>query len=191
MRHLAWHHNRLLLKNIIEKLLVGNIATPLDVAQPFHRCAPDANGVSSALLIGAWPRRLDAVGCVTTANRLGCKPLKEEAHAMVSAPMAGISIQSPSLTSAGSTTSGTWTADGAQGFVSYGPAGPAFPPGSTGGEARLKVALDTGATGVLTIICVLGTPPAGKSEGVTLVLGNGVSGEFTQSTEGNNVFILS
>ena len=53
------------------------------------------------------------------------------------------------------------------------------------------MALDTGATGVLTITCVLGSPPAGKSEGVTLVLGNGVSGEFTQSTEGNNVFILS
>jgi hypothetical protein len=96
-----------------------------------------------------------------------------------------------SLTSGGSTTSGTWTADAAQGFVSYGPAGPAFPPGFTGGEAKLKVTLDTGATGVLTITCVLGTPPAGKGEGVTLVLGNGVSSEFTQSTEGNNIFILS
>jgi hypothetical protein len=95
------------------------------------------------------------------------------------------------LTSGGSTTSGTWTADAAQGFVSYGPAGPAFPPGFTGGEGRLKVALDTGATGVLTITCVLGKPPAGKGEGITLVLGNGVSGEFTQSTEGNNIFILS
>lgn len=95
------------------------------------------------------------------------------------------------LTSAGSTTSGTWTADDAQGFVSYGAAGPAFPPGFTGGQARLKVTLDTGATGVLTITCVLGTPPAGKGEGVTLVLGSGVSGEFTQSTEGNNIFIAS
>jgi hypothetical protein len=53
------------------------------------------------------------------------------------------------------------------------------------------VTLDTGATGVLTITCVLGKPPAAKAEGVTLVLGNGVSGEFTQSTEGNNIFILS
>jgi hypothetical protein len=96
-----------------------------------------------------------------------------------------------SLTAGGTTTSGSWTADGAQGFVSYGPAGPDFPPGFTGGQARLKVTLDTGATGVLTITCVLGTPPAGKGEGVTLVLGNGVSGEFTQSTEGNNVFILT
>jgi hypothetical protein len=96
-----------------------------------------------------------------------------------------------SLTSAGTTTSGTWTADGAQGFVSYGSAGSAFPPGFTGGQARLKVTLDTGATGVLTITCVLGKPPAAKAEGVTLVLGNGVSGEFTQSTEGNNIFILS
>jgi hypothetical protein len=38
---------------------------------------------------------------------------------------------------------------------------------------------------------VLGSPPAGKGEGITLVLGNGVSGEFTQSKEGNNIFILS
>ena len=70
-------------------------------------------------------------------------------------------------------------------------AGPTFPPGFTGGEARLKVTLDTGATGVLTITCVLGKVPAGKGEGVTLVLGTGVSGEFTQSTEGNNIFILT
>jgi hypothetical protein len=96
-----------------------------------------------------------------------------------------------SLTSAGSTTSGTWTADSVQGFVSYGLAGPDFPPGFAGGQARLKVTLDTGARGVLTITCVLGSPPAGKGEGITLVLGNGVSGEFTQSKEGNNIFILS
>jgi hypothetical protein len=85
--------------------------------------------------------------------------------------------------------SGAWTATAVEGFVSYGPAGPHFPPGFTGGEAKLRVALSNGQTGVLTITCVLGSPPAGKMEGIHLVLGNGVSGEFTMSVEGNNVFI--
>jgi len=90
-------------------------------------------------------------------------------------------------TSAGG--SGAWTATAVQGFVSYGSAGPDFPPGFTGGEAKLRVALSNGQTGVLTIICVLGSPPAGKMEGIQLVLGSGVSGEYTMQVEGNNVFI--
>jgi hypothetical protein len=91
-----------------------------------------------------------------------------------------------SLSSGGS---GTWTVTGVQGFVSYGPAGPGFPPGFTGGEAKLKVSLSNGASGVLTIICVLGSPPAGKMEGITVILGNG--GQFTKQDGGNNVFILT
>ncbi len=91
-----------------------------------------------------------------------------------------------SLSSGGS---GTWTVTGVQGFVSYGPAGPSFPPGFTGGEAKLNVTLSNGATGVLTIICLLGSPPAGKEEGITLILGNG--GQFTKQDGGNTVFILS
>jgi hypothetical protein len=90
-------------------------------------------------------------------------------------------------TSSGGT--GTWAADAVQGFVSYGPAGPGFPPGSTGGQAKLKVTLSDGTTGVLTITCVLGSPPAGMMEGITLVLGTGVSGEYTKKVEGNNVFV--
>jgi hypothetical protein len=86
--------------------------------------------------------------------------------------------------------SGTWTATAVEGFVSYGPAGAPFPSGFTGGEAKLKISLSNGETGVLTITCVLGSPPAGKMEGITLVLGTGVSGEYTKSVEGNNVFIL-
>ena len=85
--------------------------------------------------------------------------------------------------------SGTWSADDVQGFVSYGSAGPGFPPGFTGGQAKLKVTLSDGATGVLTITCALGAPPAGKMEGITLVLGTGVSGEYTKKVEGNTVFI--
>ena len=91
-----------------------------------------------------------------------------------------------SLSSGGS---GGWSVTGVQGFVSYGPAGPGFPPGFTGGEAKLKVALDNGARGVLTVICVLGSPPAGKKEGITVILGSG--GQFTKQDGGNTVFIAS
>jgi hypothetical protein len=86
--------------------------------------------------------------------------------------------------------SGTWTATAVEGFVSYGPAGAGFPPGFTGGEAKLKISLSKGAAGVLTIICALGSPPGGKMEGITVVLGTGVSGEYTKIDGGNNVFIL-
>ena len=84
---------------------------------------------------------------------------------------------------------GTWTATAVEGFVSYGSAGPNFPPGFTGGETKLRVALSNGQTGVLTIFCVLGSPPAGKEEGIQLVLGSGASGEYTKQVEGNTVFI--
>src|SRR5207253_2957595 len=75
-----------------------------------------------------------------------------------------------SLSSGGS---GTWTVTGMQGFVSYGSAGPDFPPGFTGGEAKLAISLSNGDSGVLTIICELGSAPAGKMEGFTVVLGKG------------------
>ena len=93
------------------------------------------------------------------------------------------------VTSGGST--GTWTATDVQGFVSYGQT-PGFPlPGATGGEAKLKVSLSNGMDGVLTIICVLGSPPASKMEGITLILGAGASGEYTMQDGGNTVFIAS
>jgi hypothetical protein len=92
-----------------------------------------------------------------------------------------------SLSSGGS---GTWTVTGVQGFVSYGPAGPGFPLGLFGGEAKLDITLSNGASGVLTVICVLGSPPGSKMEGITVILGTG--GQFTKSVpeSGNTVFIL-
>lgn len=83
--------------------------------------------------------------------------------------------------------SGTWMATGVQGFVSYGPAAPPLPSFLFGGEAKLNISLSNGATGVLTIFCVLGSPPPSKEEGITVILGAG--GQFTEQAGGNTIFI--
>jgi len=82
--------------------------------------------------------------------------------------------------------SGTWSVTGVQGFVSYGEAIPQGLPGAFGGETKLKISLDNGATGVLTITCLLGRPPAGKMEGISVILGSG--GQFTKPDGGDNIF---
>jgi hypothetical protein len=86
---------------------------------------------------------------------------------------------------------GTFTATGVQGFVSYGTRLPGQhfpPPPATGGEAKLRVTLSNGQSGVLTIFCVIGSPPPSRMEGSTLVLGSGVSGEYTDEAGGNTIF---
>jgi hypothetical protein len=83
--------------------------------------------------------------------------------------------------------SGQWSVSGVQGFVSYGPAG--FNPAFFGGEVKLDITLENGASGVLTIYCLLGSPPNGKEEGITVNLGNG--GQFTKQDGGNTIFILA
>jgi hypothetical protein len=83
---------------------------------------------------------------------------------------------------------GTWTVTGMLGFVSYGSgSAQGLPANFFGGEAKVRVLLSNGASGVLTIMCELGSPPAGHMEGVTLILGPG--GEFTMADGGNTVFI--
>ena len=82
--------------------------------------------------------------------------------------------------------SGTWTVTGVQGFVSYGEAIPQGIPGAFGGETKLKVSLSNGDSGVLTITCLLGSPPPSKSEGIAVILGMG--GQFTKPDGGDNVF---
>lgn len=85
--------------------------------------------------------------------------------------------------------SGTWSVTGVQGFVSYGEAIPQGLPGAFGGETKLKISLDNGARGVLTITCLLGTPPPSKVEGISVILGN--FGQFPKALvgSGDNVFI--
>jgi hypothetical protein len=92
-------------------------------------------------------------------------------------------------TSGGS--SGHWSASAVQGFVSYGQT-PGFPvPGANGGMTKLKVSLDNGSSGVLTIFCVLGSPPTSVMEGINLILGEGASAEYTEQDGGFTLFIAS
>ena len=86
---------------------------------------------------------------------------------------------------------GTWVATALDGFVSYGPG--TLIPLSNGGEAKLRVTLSNGQTGTLTIFCVApgSSPPPSKMEGIQLILGSGVSGEYTTPDGGNTVFLSS
>ncbi len=88
---------------------------------------------------------------------------------------------------------GTWTATAVDGFVSYGTALPGShfpPPPATGGMAKLRVSLSNGETGLLTIFCVIGSPPPSTMEGIHLVLGSGVSGEYNTIVVGSTIFRL-
>ena len=86
---------------------------------------------------------------------------------------------------------GTWTSTAADSFVSFGASTFA---GSvvSGGEAKLQVTLSNGQSGVLTIFCDApgSNPPTGKAmaEGINLILGAGVSDEYTEQASGNTVF---
>ena len=113
-------------------------------------------------------------------------------HGMLTAGPGGSATGGGSFTTSGGA-SGHWTATDVEGFVSYGSAGPPLPPALTGGEAKLKVTLSNGQTGVLTITCLLGSPPTSKMEGITLILGAGSSAEYTKPVpeSGTTVFIAS
>lgn len=83
---------------------------------------------------------------------------------------------------------GTFTVTGMQGFVSYGNGTPqGLPANFFGGEAKLQVSLSDGTSGVLTVVCELGAPPGGKTEGITLILGAG--GAYSSPDGGNTVFV--
>lgn len=83
--------------------------------------------------------------------------------------------------------SGTFTINGVLGFVDYGSGVAQGFPGSFGGQAKFHATFASVGDGVLTVTCLLGNPPAGKDEGITLVLGNGMN--FTKSTSGQTDFI--
>ena len=93
--------------------------------------------------------------------------------------------------SAGNTVaSGTWTVIRILGFVDYGNGTPqGAPPSFHGGQALFAVRLSGIGEGVLIVECLLGSPPAGKHEGLRLVLPNGSN--FNKSTSGQTLFITS
>ena len=84
--------------------------------------------------------------------------------------------------------SGMWTVTGIQGFVSYGEAIPQGLTGAFGGETKLRISLDNRTSGVLTITCLLGSPPPSKVEGISVILGSG--GQYTKALpgSGDNIF---
>jgi len=85
--------------------------------------------------------------------------------------------------------SGAFTVTDVLGFVDYGSGTPqGFPANIHGGEGKFDVTLAGVGSGVLTVTCLLGSPPAGKDEGITLILGNGMN--FTKSTSGETAFVL-
>jgi len=87
---------------------------------------------------------------------------------------------------------GTWTATAVDGFVSYGtrlPGSTLPPPPATGGKATLRVSMSDGQTGVLTIFCIIGSPPPSVGEGIHLILGGGVSNNYTDEGHGFTIFI--
>jgi len=86
----------------------------------------------------------------------------------------------------------TWKATSVEGFVSYGTSLPGSglpPPPATGGMTKLRVSFD-GQDGVLTIFCVIGSPPPSVGEGIHLILGGGVSNEYTDEGGGFTIFKL-
>jgi len=79
---------------------------------------------------------------------------------------------------------------GIGGFVSYSSAAAQrLPPNLFGGQAQLRVSLDNESSGLLTVTCELGSPPAGHSDGIAVILGPG--GALTQEVSGNTVFTHS
>jgi hypothetical protein len=169
-------------RSLLIAAIVAGFAVPSGTA-----LATDANGNHDTYF---W-----AVGATTpsdTAVAPDGSTITMSGHGTFNAGPGGTASGGGTFTTS-SGASGTWTASDIQGFVNYGQT-PGFPvPGAAGGEAKLKVSLSTGQTGVLTITCLLGSPPPSKEEGITLILGAGVGAEYTKPVHesGNTVFIAS
>ncbi|HEY3005718.1 MAG TPA: hypothetical protein VGJ44_25455 [Kribbellaceae bacterium] len=94
---------------------------------------------------------------------------------------------------------GTWEPTAVLSYRSFGPATEeqsaefgGLPPGTEGGKVTMKVALLVGgvhvANGIITIVCLLGVPPA-NSEEATLLLVQDTGLNFNQPLSSDNVFL--
>lgn len=81
---------------------------------------------------------------------------------------------------------GFWTATDLLSFNSYGTQ-PNLPQNLFGGLARIRVHLSAGFDAILEIDCEIGKAPDGHSEGVRLVVDNGLN--FNQKVSGFTVFV--
>ena len=86
---------------------------------------------------------------------------------------------------------GTWTAIRLMSFRSFGNS-PGLPSNFVGGQALMLIQLSVGGTpvhtAVLTIICEVGTPPAGLHEGIKLVVQD-TPFNFNKQVSGLTIFV--
>jgi len=86
---------------------------------------------------------------------------------------------------------GTWTAIQLMSFRSFGNS-PGLPSNFVGGQALMLIQLSVGGTpvhtAVLTIICQVGTPPAGLHEGIKLVVQD-TPFNFNKQVSGLTIFV--
>jgi hypothetical protein len=84
--------------------------------------------------------------------------------------------------------SGTWTATQLMSFVSYGSGSlQGFPSNFEGGKAVIRVHASVGVDAILTVYCLLGSPPAGQEEGIKLNVQDIIN--FNMQAGGNTLFI--
>ena len=146
--------------------------------------ASDANGNHNTYI---WIVGADPPGTETAMAANGSAITMAGSGSLTAGP--GSTATGGGTYSLSSGRSGTWWVTGVQYFVSYGEGIPQGLPGTFGGETKLNITLSNGASGVLTITCLLGSPPAGKIESISVILGSG--GQYTKPVSGDNVFILS
>jgi len=166
------------------RLLFGILMMALFALVPASALGTDANGNHNSYI---WVVGADEPGTETAMAPNGSTITMSGSGILKAGP--GHSASGGGTYSLSSGGSGAWTVTGVQGFVSYGEGIPQGLPGTFGGETKLRIMLDNGDEGVLTIICLLGSPPAGKMESISVILGSG--GQYTKPVSGDNVFLLA
>ena len=185
------------------RVLIAALAAGLLCLGPASALAANANGNHDAYswhvgvpFVPGFPATAIAAGPGGTIEMSGSGQLQAGPNNSASGGGSYVLLDAQGNPIAGS--GGAWSVvpgqQGMLGFVSYGCGnlGPnPVPPDFCGGEARLRIVLAGGALagqeGVLTIMCLVGSPPGGKDEGIRLILGNGTN--FPRTEEGATLFI--
>jgi hypothetical protein len=163
-------------------MLFGALALALFALMPASALATDANGNHNSYF---WVVGADEPFTETAMAPNGNTITMSGSGTLTAGP--GNTASGGGTYSFSSGGSGTWTVTGVQGFVNYGEGIPQGLPGTFGGQTKLDITLDNGDSGVLTIVCLLGSPPAGKMESISVILGRG--GQYTKPVSGDNIFL--